>query len=286
MLFPALGKAGRLDDGRAGFIRATADIQAGNAKAFKVTRNADALLLIQPVLDKFVAVDAHRHREVGAAGKTDAQNDFGDKTHAVEKVTAVFVGALIGVRAEELVYKVAVRRVDLYAVKPGNFGDHRALDKLFGHGFHLFGGQCAGHFANDLAHHGRRGDDLLAMQQAAHGLVARVVQLQKDSGVVSVHRFGKAHKAGDVLRVGGAQLVAGANAGLLINAADLGDDQPAAALGAVGIIADDLVRRLPCGRREPGAHCGHDDPVFQLDLADLAFFKKLWILHETSPSFR
>ena len=286
VLFPALGKAGRLDDGRAGFIGAAADIQAGNAQTFKVARNADALLLIQPVLNKFAAVDAHRHREIGAAGKTDAKNNLGDKAHAVEKVAAVFVGALVGVRAEELVHKVAVRRVNLHTVKAGNFGNHRALDKLFGHGFHLFGGQCARHFANHLAHHRRRGDNLLAVQQAAHGLVARVVQLQKYFGIVGVHCLGKAHKAWNVLRVGGAQLVAGADTGLLVNAANLGDDQPAAAFRAVGIKANDLVGRLPRGRREPGAHCGHDDPVFQLDLADLAFFKKLWILHETSPSFR
>ena len=90
---------------------------------------------------------------------------------------------------EELADQIAVRSVDLDAVDAGLLGDHSAGDKFADHGLDFLGGQRAGLFADDFAGDVRCRDGLLAADQPAGGLVARMVKLNEDLRIIGVYSF-------------------------------------------------------------------------------------------------
>ena len=129
VLFPAFSKGVGLDDGPTGLICAAADVQAGDAETLEVASDMQALFLGQAVLKEFIAIHTDRDREVRAAGEADTDDDLGKEAHAVEEVSAILVGSLVGMRRKELVDQIAVRGVNLDTVKAGGL-DYEANPAL------------------------------------------------------------------------------------------------------------------------------------------------------------
>ena len=242
--------------------------------------------LIVAVIPEIGAVHTHGNGEVRAAGKADADDDLGNEAHPVEEVPAVLIGAMVGVRAHELIDEIAMCRVNLNTVEAGGLCDDSGLDIVLHHGLDLGGGHFLRNNADGLAHHGRRADDGVAVERNGEGLVAGMVQLHEHLGVIGVYPVNHTGEAGNDVHVGRAELAGLSNAGQLIDAAHLADDEADAALCALLVELGDLLGCFAgcCGKT--GAHRCHDYAVLQRELADLTFFKKLFVFHVYLLKFR
>ena len=96
--------------------------------------------------------------------------------------------------------------------------------------------------------------------------------------VYAVHHLGKRL---DVHRVQGIKLAGERNAMYLVDTEDLCNDQAYTAFCAFFIVPAELFSRCSVQAGITGRHCGHDDPVLDLDRTDVSFFKES-IIHKTS----
>lgn len=81
----------------------------------------DRLRQLNAALDVVAGVEAEQDRVVRADGGADSVDDLEREAHTVFQRAAVLVRALVGERGHELVDQVAVRTVDLHAVKAALF---------------------------------------------------------------------------------------------------------------------------------------------------------------------
>ena len=274
---PAFLEVAGLDDGRAGIVSSAADVDAADAESFQIFCLGDAVLFGDAVGQIVAAVYAHRNGEFRAAVSLDAHDDLRNEAHTPLKAAAVFVGALICVGREELADQVAVRGVDLDAVDPGLLGDHSAGDEFADHGLDFLGGHSAGLLADDFAGDVRCRHGLLAADQPAGRLVARMVKLNEDLGVIGMDSFCQARELRDHVCICDAQLVGRADAGLVVDAGDLGDDQACSAFGAVSVVLDHAGAGFAGGLCQGTSHGGHHDAVLELKIANHAGLEKLFV---------
>ena len=282
VLSPALGAVARLDHGRCAGIHAAGHIEVIHIR-LEVFGDLGAGSEIVAALDEVIAVDARADDEITADGGADAGEDAHEEAAAVFHASAVFVGALVGVRAQKLLHEIAVRRVDLDTVGTGQLGVDRRLHVLLDQVVNVLNGHLA-------RQNGRAADDGVELHTRSHGLTAAVagrgrlaaavVQLDKNLAAMAMDTFCHALNAAHMLPGGNAKLVGIAGAAVFIDSGELGENQAAAALGAI-LIETDLLRRgaaVPVAHER--AHGRHHDAVAQLEVADLSGLKQFFVLHE------
>ena len=169
---------------------------------------------------------------------------------------------------KELADQVAVGGMNLNAVDPCFLSNHGAGDKFADHGFYFFRCQGPGLLADDIAGDIRCRNGLPAVNEPAGGLVAGMMELDKDFGIIGVDRFRQAGELGDHMGIGNTQLVGRADAGLVVDPGDLRDDQAGAAPGAVSVVLDHAGAGFAGGLRQGTSHGGHDDAVLELKVPD------------------
>ena len=282
VLSPALGAVARLDHGRCAGVNAAGDVEVIHIR-LEVLGDLRASGEVIAALDKIVAVDARADNEVTADSGADTGEDAHEEAAAVFHASAVFIGALVGVGAQKLLHKVAVRRVDLHAVGAGKLGVDRRLNIFLDQIVNVLNGHLArqdGRAADDGVELNARGHGLTAAVAGRGGLAAAVVQLDEDLRAVTVHRLADELEALDLPAVIDAELDGVAVAAVGIDGGELRDDEAAAAFGTV-LVETDLLRRgaaVPVAHE--GAHGCHNDTVTQLQVADLAGLKQFFVLHE------
>ena len=75
------------------------------------------------------------------------------------------------------------------------------------------------------------------------------------------------------MSIGDAQLVGGADAGLIVDAGDLGDDQACAAPCAVSVVLDHAGSGFSGGLCQRTSHSRHHDAVLEFKISDHAGFE-------------
>ena len=272
---PALGRiAGLYHRGRAGIDAAAV---VGVIDVWRqVLGDLDAGVLF------VAALDARADNEVRADGLADALEYAHHEAAAVLHAPAVLIRALVGVGAHELLEQVAVRAVDLDAVGAGELGVHRGLDEEADEAVDVLDGHLAGQdgvAADDAVELDTGGHGLPAAVEGRGRLAAAVMELDEDLGAVAVYRVADVLHAPYLPGVIDAELDAVAVAAVGVHGGELGDDEPAAAPGAL-LVETSVFRRgasVPVAQHH--AHGRHDHPVAQLEPAYLSFFKQLFVFH-------
>ena len=113
---------GDVDRVHAQLLQPLGDLLAG-LQAVAHTRTADPVVHL-------VGGQAHGQRIVAAAARADALDDLREKAQAIVKAAAVFVGAPVRVRREELLNDVAVPGVQLHTVDARLLAAHGGLDEI------------------------------------------------------------------------------------------------------------------------------------------------------------
>ena len=234
---------------------------------------------VDTVIPEVLCVHTNGDGEVSAAGKANADNYLGEETHTVKEVAAILVGSLVGVGREELVDKIAMGSMDFNAVKAGGLCNKCAFDILFDHLLHLCGGHLLGNNANKLAGYGRGSDQGIAVKGAGKSFVAGMVELQEHLGVIGMHSVHHSGEAGYHVHICCAQLAGLSHTGKLVDTTNFRYYEADATLGTLLIKLGDFFRCLAGSGGKTGAHRRHDYAVLQRQLADFAFFKKLFVFH-------
>ena len=236
-----------------------------------------------------------------AAGFLDAFQDIGDEAQSVLETAAVLVRALVGVGAQELLEQIAVRGVQFDAVHARFLAAHRGFDELADELFDLAVRKAADmparHFArlalggtgrgehqpfrdHLLAYAGRHLVDefreILAELGAEIGerdhvdhdadvLPAGMVELHEKARSVPLYPVRHLAHGLYVIVVRHRELIERRRAVVVVDAGDLGDDEPGAALGALLVVVHEHLGRTAVGLTEPHHHGRHDYPVFDLE---------------------
>ena len=197
----------------------------------------------------------------------DVAQDEPQKTHPVIQRTAERIRPLVGVGGEELSGQVPVGSVDLHRVEPSLLGPLGGVAVGLHHGVHLFGGHGMGHALTGGTGDGGRSHDGKSLGVLRLGLPPGVAQLHGDLGALRVDGVGEPSVAGDEGVVPDAALVDEALA-LLADGGTLGDDEPEAALGSLGVVVDQRLTGLAVGLCEVGAHGRDHHTVLDFHGAD------------------
>jgi hypothetical protein len=234
------------------------------------------------VLDGALADPAERHRgrdaDAGAIGPDllgDRLGHLDDEPGAVLDRAAVGVGAVVGVRRQELVQQVPVGGVDLHPVGTGRDGSGGGAAEILHRLADLGSGQCARHRCGLRA---GGGDHVLACgdgrrrhgQAVVRGVVrvadpADVHELDEQVAAAGVHGVGDGAPSRDVLGgvdAGGAE-VALAVVGRL---GALGDHQPER--GALAVVLGGERTGGAVGERAVAGHGCQREAVRQVDAAE------------------
>ena len=307
---PAGFKRGRLQPVVVGVVARRADVDRVHAEFFEPFGNLFSGLQSVALAGKadpvihFVGAKAHDQRIVFAALRFDTVDDLGEKAQPVFKRAAVFVGAQIGVGAEELLDDIAVGRVELHRVHAGLFAAHGSGDEIVAQLLHgavahrvdargavgaqlAFGRRLHG-LANFLLlephqkrrrlehqiHHAREftlhGDNKRQrVDRAGVALAARVVKLDAKLCAGGVDPFDHFLHRLDLPVVCHGKLGKRGRCAHIVDAADAGDDESHAAFGARFIVADHLFRRGAVGLAEREFRGVHHHAVFHRHGADV-----------------
>ena len=268
VLFPSLGEGLGLNDGISGLLNAGADIDGGHALLFQRLRDFDGILDLQAAFLKFIHAEPDGDGEAGAAQRLNPGHNLQKKGHPVFRAAAVLVSAVVGGGAEELVDEIAMGGVKLNAVKTGKAGEIRAMGKFPNQRFALLRGQLMGNGALGIPGDRAGGYRLNLAQKGSGSRAARMLELQKDLGVVLMHGVSQADQTADILALRDGELPVHTDAGDIIDPGNLGDDQAAAAFGAGFVEPDDGVIGLAGVAHHICADGRKDDSVAQGKGAD------------------
>ena len=214
----------------------------------------------EPVLGLLLTGDPQADHNAGSHGFADGLGHLGEEPAAILRAAAVFVGAGVHGRVEELDGQVAVAGDDLHAVYSG-VGDALRSSPISGDDvLDLVGGQRFGHDLEPLLRFVARGFGAGCHSAlAVHDFAAGVEELGEDRGAMTVDRLGDGLISGDGGFVSGHEDVAGV-AGSLVDAGDLEDDKSGPALRASFVIGDEVVADVAV-IVEDGVVAGRDDAV-------------------------
>ncbi len=189
------------------------------------------VLQIEAAGDELVGAQAHAQGEVGArrAFRT-AVDHLEGKAHAIVEAAPVLVAAEVGERRHELPRQGAVPELQLHAVEPALANVHGRPGEVLGDLADVLDLHGLGRLPVEHVRDGR-GRPHRQAGEAAAALLAVVVELGEDAGVVPVDFPGELLVAGDDLRMEGLdQVLVGPVGG--VHRLLLGDDEPRAAASA------------------------------------------------------
>jgi hypothetical protein len=223
--------------------------------------------------------------EVGGKGGADGADDFEGKSGAIGEAAAVFVGALVGERGEELVGEVAVGGVDFGEEETGGGGtmggggevgeDLVHAGAVEGVGERIVGGEALGGGADDTGPTtvGGAGGVGGGPGWEGAGLAAGVGELDGGDAAVLLEEGGDAGEHGNVI-VGVDAEVAGGDAAFRADGCGFRHDGAGTADGTAAEVDE-----MPVGgvavHRAVLAHGGDDDAVGEGDAALLERRKKV-----------
>jgi len=110
---------------------------------------------------------------------------------------------------------------------------------------------------------------LLSADQTAWCLVSRMVELDKQFGVISVQGLGQAADLTDDMGVCHAELVRCTDTCLVVDAGDFRNDQSGTAAGAIGIVFDHARAGFTGHFSQRTSHCRHDNAVADFQVGNL-----------------
>ena len=274
---PAVNRGGSphelvLDVHRAG------DMQALDAAILEVACDCRGILNGKTAQNLIGGVDARDDGDLAAHALLHFLDDEAREAHTVLEGAAELVEALVGARAHEGAYQIAVSHMDLDGVDAalhGALGSVAvALDQLVD----LLGGDFLGNVATvsclDGAGSLNGGAGVLGV-----ALGAGVLQLNAHAGAVLMGGVGDALEAGDARVVVEAGLQRAA-LGALVDDRCLDGDKAEAALGALGIVGHGLIGPGAIGIGEVVAHGGNHETVLHLHGANLDRLEHFLELHK------
>ena len=275
---------------------------------------AVALAGLADLVIHLVGGEAHHQRIVSAAALADALDDLGDEAHAVFKAAAVFVGAVVRVRGEELLDHVAVTAVQLHEIDARLLAAHRRLDEVVDEVFdltlahrvhahravvgelHLAGrlhgpdellflhAEQEGRAFEDAVEHLReavhdRDHERQGIRGAGIALTARVVQLDAELRAVAMDALDKRAHRLDVVVVAHGELRIGGGGAHVVDARDARDDEPHAALGALFIVIHQPLGGGAVRTAETHLRRGHHGAVLHGQRADVHRAEQMFKCH-------
>ncbi len=250
------------DGGDACFMPADAGVDQRGAGGFDRLGLLHDFRPVAAVLDQVDQRQAVDDDEVRAARFADAAHDLHGKAHALGRIAAPAVVALVGARGDELVDQIAFRAHHFDAVIAGLARQPRAARVIGDMALHAAGGQRAG---------GERIDRCLLLRrchrQGVVGIAAGMQQLQADLAAVGVHRGRHLAMRADLPRPGqfAAERLEPADH---VRRKAAGDDQPHAAGSALGEVGGQA-REVAGAVLQAGVHGPHQDAIAQLGEAQV-----------------
>lgn len=232
-------------------------------------------------LDVVAGVEAEQDRVVRADGGADSVDDLEREAHTVFQRAAVLVRALVGERGHELVDQVAVRTVDLHAVKAALLRSRGGFAERGDELVDLLHGQSARDIGDGGLFERRRGDGVCVVSLEG-ALTAGVVELRAHQTAGGVHLGGRSRstRAPDRRSRASRRPVA---AGVGRDAEILRKDETPAALDLGDKVGIDRLVRRAVWVAHMRRHGADDKAVFQLKVADLAGLKYFFQFHSIPP---
>ena len=132
-------------------------------------------------------------------------------------------------------------------------------------------------------------DRIAQFHQAPDGLQERdvlassMVDLNENLASIRMDLFDTLSKRFDVRVFGHGDLERKADTVGLVHANDTGDDEADAVFGAGIVVVDPALPDFAVRFRDVNAHRDHDDPVGDLDIADLPGCKQFFVFHALTP---
>lgn len=282
---------------------------------------AIALAGLADLVVHLVDGETYHQRVVSAAARANALDDLADEAHAVFKAAAVFVGAVVRVRGEELLDHVAVTAVQLHEIDARLLAAYRRLDEVvdevfdfaLAHRVHahravvgklhlrrrlhgpdqlfLLHAEQDRRALEDAVEHLRealddRDHERQAVRAARVALTAGVVQLDAELRAVAVDAVYKfAHRRNVVIMAHG-ELGVGRGSAHVVDARDAGNDEAHAALGALLVVIHQLFRRGAVGLAEAHFRRRHHGAVFHGQRADVHRAEQMFKCHVLLLLFR
>ena len=219
------------------------------------------------------------HQEVLAERLAHPADDLDGEAHPVLRGAAPPVGAVVGVRCEELVDQVALGAHDLDAVVARAPGQPGSVDVVADGPLDPARGERAGLERSDR----RLGRGRRDVQRGV-AVAAGVQHLQRDRTALGVHRVGDLPVAVRV-RAAGHHRPERQQPAAHVGRVATGHDQPGAAAGTLREVRRELgqVLRLVL---QPGVHRPHHRAVAQREVPDRQRGKEMWVRrHGVAPAW-
>ena len=205
--------------------------------------------------------------EVPAAGGPNGLHHLPENPGPVLQAAAVFVGTMVGHRAEKAVEEVVVGGVDLHPIHPALLDPSGRLAKLLDNFLDVLPGGRLGR--PPLLPPAVAGGDQGEMGiQLGVGVGAGVEQLGKYLGAIGMHPFRQCPERGNFILPGRVQLPGEQDPPRLIHADHLGDDEPHAPLGPGLVVCQHVLRHGPVRLGQGGGRRRHHNAVGDGQRAD------------------
>jgi hypothetical protein len=271
----------RRDDRLLGGEHALRAVQRVHTGLLEHLGHDDRLRQLNAALDVVAGVEAEQDRVVRADGGADGVDDLEREAHTVFQRAAVLVRALVGERGHELVDQVAVRTVDLHAVKAALLRSRGGFAERGDEPVDLLHGQSTRDVGDGGLFERRRGDGVRVVSLEG-ALTAGVVELRAHQTAGGVHLADGLGPCGHLIVVPerADDRVA---AGVGRDAEILREDETPAALDLGDKVGVDRLVRRAVGVAHMRRHGADDKAVFQLKVADLAGLKYFFQFHSIPP---
>ena len=259
-------------------IDSTADVECIRTGSLQRFRHFYGIGQGNAALHKVAAVDPHTDG-ISAAGSSNTVDDLCHDAAAILDAAAIFVRSLVGIGADKGAQQISMGGVEFDTVDPGLLAVDCRCHKFFDDVADLLFGHLCRDQSVYLVEDGAGTHRLLPVIQCGRGLPAAVVELNKDSGAVTVDPLRHALYTAYMLAGGDAELIGITGAAGFIHPGKLRENQAAAASGTILIESDQFRRCLSVPGSQSVSHGCHCDTVADLYSADIPLFKQFLIVH-------